>query len=85
MGLMQATPGEMKSFRPSALRMALMVCGCVYVWVCICVGVYMGGGIGWGRGEEEEEEEEARRRIIDGDGRRDWSAAGSGLGPSDRL
>lgn len=24
MGLMQATPGEMKSFRPSALRMALM-------------------------------------------------------------
>lgn len=25
MGLMQATPGEMKSFRSSALRMALMV------------------------------------------------------------
>lgn len=31
MGLMQATPGEMKSFRPSALRMALMTCGCVWV------------------------------------------------------
>lgn len=27
MGLMQATPGEMKSFRPSALRMALMMAG----------------------------------------------------------
>lgn len=42
MGLMQATPGEMKSFRPSALRMALMVCGCVYVGVYVWVYIWAG-------------------------------------------
>lgn len=54
MGLMQATPGEMKSFRPSALRMALMMCGCVWA------GMVGGERDGEGEGEEEEEEEDER-------------------------